>query len=94
VSIPHGRRIVITGMGAVSPFGIGAASLWQALREGRSGIAPLRHPDAGRLRVRVAAQVPADFDPAAHFDERTIACRSSRCSPRARRSPRAGWISH
>ena len=72
MSVPNGRRIAITGMGAVSPFGIGAAPLWQALRESRSGIAPLRHPDAGRLRVRVAAQVPADFDPAAHFDERTL----------------------
>ena len=66
------RRVVITGMGAISPLGVGAAALWQGLCEGRSAIGPLRHPDAERLRVKVAAQVPADFDPAAHIDERTL----------------------
>ncbi len=66
------RRVVITGMGAISPFGAGAETLWQGLREGHSGIRPLRHPDAGRLKVKVAAQVPASFDPAAHIDERTL----------------------
>lgn len=66
------RRVVITGMGAISPLGVGAAALWQGLREGRSAIGPLRHPDAGRLRVRVAAQVPAEFDPAGNIDERIL----------------------
>ncbi|TAL85536.1 MAG: beta-ketoacyl-[acyl-carrier-protein] synthase family protein [Rhodanobacter sp.] len=66
------RRVVITGMGAISPFGAGAETLWQGLREGRSGIGPLRHPDAARLKVKIAAQVPASFDPAAHIDERTL----------------------
>jgi nodulation protein E len=64
------RRVVITGMGAISSLGIGADTLWQALREGRSGIAALRHPDAERLRVKVAAQVPADFDSATGVDEK------------------------
>ena len=72
MSVQSLRRVVITGMGAISPLGVGAAALWQGLREGRSAIGPLRHPDAGRLRVKVAAQVPADFDPAAHIDERTL----------------------
>jgi len=66
------RRVVITGMGAISPLGVGAAALWQGLREGRSAIGPLRHPAAERLRVKVAAQVPESFDPAAHIDERTL----------------------
>ena len=65
-------RIAITGMGAISTFGEGAPALWRNLREGRDGIRPLRHADAARLRVRVAAQVPASFDPAAHFDERML----------------------
>jgi len=64
------RRVVITGMGAISALGVGADALWQGLREGRSGIAPLRHQDAARLRVKVAAQVPEDFDLAAGIDER------------------------
>jgi len=54
------RRVVITGMGAISALGIGADALWNGLREGHSGIAPLRHADAARLRVKVAAQVPAN----------------------------------
>ncbi len=69
---PASRRVAITGMGAISPFGVGAEALWQGLREGRSAIGPLRHPDAGRLRVKVAAQVPDSFDPAANIDERTL----------------------
>jgi len=69
---PTLRRVAITGMGAISPHGVGAETLWQGLREGRSAIGPLRHPDAARLRVKVAAQVPASFDPAAGIDERTL----------------------
>ena len=66
------RRVVITGMGAISPLGVGAGALWQGLREGRSGIGPLRHVDADRLRVKIAAQVPASFDPATGIDERVL----------------------
>ncbi|HWU77704.1 MAG TPA: beta-ketoacyl-[acyl-carrier-protein] synthase family protein [Rhodanobacter sp.] len=66
------RRVVITGMGAISPLGVGAETLWHGLREGRSGIGPLQHPDADRLKLKIAAQVPASFDPAANIDERTL----------------------
>ncbi len=66
------RRVVITGMGAISPLGVGAETLWQGLREGRSAIGPLRHPDAERLRVKIAAQVPDSFDPTANIEERTL----------------------
>lgn len=60
-------------MGAVSAFGVGAEALWRQLSEGTSGISPLRHPEAEQLRVRVAAQVPAAFDPAAYIPETTLA---------------------
>ncbi|HEY0197384.1 MAG TPA: beta-ketoacyl-[acyl-carrier-protein] synthase family protein [Rhodanobacter sp.] len=66
------RRVVITGLGAISPLGVGTEALWQGLREGRSGIRLLHHPDAAKLRVKIAAQVPASFDPAANIDERTL----------------------
>ena len=59
------RRVVITGMGAVSPYGVGVAPLWQGLREGRSAIAPLRHPESARVRMKVAAQLPEGIDLAA-----------------------------
>lgn len=69
---PAAQRIVVTGMGAVSPFGEGAGTLWRNLREGRSAIGPLRHPQASQLRVSVAAQVPESFDPATRFDGRLL----------------------
>lgn len=59
------RRVVITGMGAVSPYGVGVVPLWQGLREGRSAIAPLRHPEAARVRMKIAAQLPEGLDLAA-----------------------------
>lgn len=65
------QRIVITGQGAVSAFGIGANTLWSQLREGRSGIRPLVHPQAEHLRVSVAAQIP-DFEATAHFDPKVL----------------------
>ncbi|MEO7065920.1 MAG: beta-ketoacyl-[acyl-carrier-protein] synthase family protein [Rhodanobacter sp.] len=72
MSIPSTRRVVVTGMGAVSSLGIGAEALWTGLREGHSGIRPLRHNDADRLRVKIAAQVPETFDPSAAIDEHTM----------------------
>ncbi|MDA3920472.1 MAG: beta-ketoacyl-[acyl-carrier-protein] synthase family protein [Salinisphaera sp.] len=63
------HRVVITGMGAVSALGLGAAPLWRAMVEGRSGIRPLVSPDPEAvLRMQVGAQLPA-FDPAQHFDD-------------------------
>jgi nodulation protein E len=64
--------IAITGMGAISTFGEGAEVLWQSLRDGLSGIRPLRHERAAEMRVRVAAQVPESYDPARHFNERLL----------------------
>lgn len=53
------RRVVVTGMGAVSALGLGAPALWRAMREGRSGIAALPSPDPhSRLKMRVAATLP------------------------------------
>jgi len=69
---PLDSGVAITGMGAVSAFGEGAECLWQGLREGQSGIRPLRHARADKMRIRVAAQVPETFDPARHCSERTL----------------------
>lgn len=67
------RRIAITGMGAISALGSGASVLWQAMRDARSGIAPLQLPEpANGLRMKVAAAV-ADFDPAEHFERGLLA---------------------
>ncbi|HXS72674.1 MAG TPA: beta-ketoacyl-[acyl-carrier-protein] synthase family protein [Rhodanobacteraceae bacterium] len=65
------RRVVITGMGAITALGHDARATWEAMREGRSAIAPLAGFDDPTLRVRVAAQV-RDYDPLKHFDEKKL----------------------
>ncbi|NUJ78921.1 beta-ketoacyl-[acyl-carrier-protein] synthase family protein [Methylocystis sp. FS] len=61
------RRIVITGMGAVSAAGVGATPLWRAARDGASCVRPLRSERPYVGRIKIAAQVP-DFNPAAHIE--------------------------
>jgi 3-oxoacyl-[acyl-carrier-protein] synthase II len=63
------RRVVITGIGAVSPLGLNAADSWQALVAGRSGVSKISQFAADGFPVRIAAEVPA-FDPAATFGKR------------------------
>jgi 3-oxoacyl-[acyl-carrier-protein] synthase II len=55
------RRVVITGVGIISPIGLDAASFWRALEEGRCGIRPIRTFDATGLPVRIAGEIP-DFN--------------------------------
>lgn len=52
------RRIVITGMGAVSPLGCGVETIWQRLLNGESGIRPLPEEIVAELSVKVGGQVP------------------------------------
>lgn len=61
------RRVVISGMGAVSAAGVGAEKLWAAARDGISQIREMRTERPYDGRIRIAAQVP-DFDPAAHIE--------------------------
>ena len=66
------RRVVITGLGAITPCGLDAPSSWEAVREGRSGTGPLTRFDAEGLTCRVAGEVKG-FDGEARFGRR--ACR-------------------
>ena len=54
--------VVITGVGVISPIGIGADNFWHALLEGENGIRPIDLFDAHGLTVRFGGQVPS-FDP-------------------------------
>lgn len=56
------REVVVTGLGAVTPLGIGVAPLWDALLEGRSGAAPIESFDASESPVKIACEA-RDFDP-------------------------------
>src|SRR3984893_6155867 len=59
------RRVVVTGMGAITPVGNDVATTWQSLIEGKSGTAPITKFDASKFPVRFAAEVkgfnPLDF---------------------------------
>lgn len=56
------RRVVVTGVGLVSPLGIGTGPTWDALCAGRSGIGPITHFDPEGFASRIAGEV-RDFDP-------------------------------
>ena len=60
------RRVVITGIGAVSALGVGVPALWEGLAAGRSGIRRVTVCDLDRLTDPIAAEVPS-FDPAAYL---------------------------
>jgi 3-oxoacyl-[acyl-carrier-protein] synthase II len=57
------RRVVVTGLGIVSPLGNDLATSWDGIVNGRSGIGPITHFDASAFPTRIAGEVK-DFDPA------------------------------
>lgn len=63
------HRVVITGMGAVTPFGTGVKPLWDGVVENRLAITPIDTFDASSLSVHFAGQVH-DFDPAGCLDKK------------------------
>ena len=63
------RRVVITGLGAITSLGHDFSTTWKALCEGRSGIAPITLFDASRFETRIASEVK-DFDPGPWMDTR------------------------
>jgi nodulation protein E len=65
------QRVVITGMGAVTPLGHSAGSTWSAMREGRVAIGPITSMPRDGLRFGISAEVQG-FDPLAHFDEKKL----------------------
>jgi 3-oxoacyl-[acyl-carrier-protein] synthase II len=64
------RRVVITGLGAISPVGNTIADFWESLKSGKSGLNFIQGFDDVDLPVRIVAQVK-DFDPIANGLERT-----------------------
>ncbi|MCV0403346.1 MAG: beta-ketoacyl-ACP synthase II [Chloroflexi bacterium] len=65
------RRAVVTGLGIVSPVGIGVEASWDALVSGRSGIADITLFDASPFEVRVAGEVK-DFDATRYMDAKDV----------------------
>ena len=65
------RRVVVTGVGLVSPLGIGTEANWQALCAGRSGIGPITRFDASQYSARIAGEVK-DFDPLQFIEKKDV----------------------
>ncbi len=65
------RRVVITGLGPVSPVGIGIEPMWDSLVNGRSGIGPVKQFDASQHSSKIAAEVK-DFDPTMWMSEKEV----------------------
>lgn len=63
------RRVVVTGLGALTPIGNDIQSFWDGLINGRSGAAPITHFDASKFKTQFACEVK-DFNVADHFDRR------------------------
>ncbi len=65
------KRVVITGLGAITPVGNNVQDTWAALLSGKSGIGLISRFDASTLPTHIAAEVK-DFNPADHFDHKEI----------------------
>ena len=63
------KRVVVTGLGTISPLGNNVEDTWKALLEGKSGAGPVTLVDASTFKTQFACEVK-DFDPNAHFDRK------------------------
>lgn len=61
------RRVVVTGLGAVTPIGNTAKAFWAGVRAGKVGIGPITKFDTTDYKVKIAAEVK-DFDPKSRLD--------------------------
>ena len=78
------RRVVITGLGALSPLGNDVASTWEGMKNGRSGVGPITSMDVSEYSTKIAGEVK-DFDPKPFFKNPKDARRMDRYAhlPRA-----------
>lgn len=65
------KRVVVTGLGAVTPVGNDLASTWASLCAGRHGIAPITYFDTSDFKAKLAAEVKG-FDPLTYLDRSTV----------------------
>ena len=63
------KRVVVTGLGAITPIGNDVATTWQNAKDGVSGAGPITHFDASLFKTRFACEVK-DFNAEEHFDRR------------------------
>ena len=76
-STNHRNRVVVTGIGVISPLGSNTELYWEGLKSGRSGVRRITQFDPGDLPCQIAGEVP-DFDPELYIGKKE-----------ARRTPRS-----
>ena len=64
------RRVVVTGMGAITPIGNSVEGFWSGIKEGKTGFGPITYFDTADYRCKLAAEVK-DFDPAQYMDKKS-----------------------
>lgn len=64
------RRVVVTGMGAITPIGNSVEEFWSGIKEGKTGFGPITYFDTADYRCKLAAEVK-DFDPAQYMDKKS-----------------------
>lgn len=64
------RRVVITGMGAITPIGNSVEEFWNGIKEGKTGFGPITYFDTADYRCKLAAEVN-DFDPTQYMDKKS-----------------------
>ncbi len=68
---PERRRVVVTGLGAVTPIGEDPGSTWEAMLSGKSGVGEISLFDTTGYRTTIAAEIPG-WEPEKHFDKREV----------------------
>ena len=63
------KRVVVTGLGTVSPLGLSVSETWANVLEGKSGAGPITHFDASKFKTQFACEVKG-FDPSIYFDRK------------------------
>ena len=64
------RRVVVTGMGAITPIGNSVEEFWNGIKEGKTGFGPITYFNTADYRCKLAAEVK-DFDPAQYMDKKS-----------------------
>ena len=64
------RRVVVTGMGAITPIGNSVEEFWNGIKEGKTGFGPITYFDTADYRCKLAAEVK-NFDPAQYMDKKS-----------------------
>ena len=64
------RRVVVTGMGAITPIGNSVEGFWSGIKEGKTGFGPITYFDTADYRCKLAAEVK-DFDPTQYMDKKS-----------------------